>query len=104
RYKIVDLEAQSKAVVSAMASLRSQEISKDLQLSYLNTFSSRDESTAAQLRQQLTVMNNKFKKLELAPEDDQLATLNPGLVGKVVASRTADMFPAAMSVPKLRFE
>src|SRR5262249_6519287 len=35
RYKIVDLETQSKAVVSAMASLRSQEISKDLQLSYL---------------------------------------------------------------------
>src|SRR6267142_2119576 len=44
KYKVVDLESQSKAVVSAMASLRSQEISKELQLSYLNSFSSRDES------------------------------------------------------------
>src|SRR2546421_5221097 len=64
RYKIVDLDSQSKAVVSAMASLRSQEISKELQLSYMNTFSSRDESTAVQLRQQLVVMNAKFRKLE----------------------------------------
>src|SRR5258707_1090466 len=31
RYKVIDLESQSKAVVSAMASLRSQEISKELQ-------------------------------------------------------------------------
>ena len=46
RYKIVDLDSQSKAVVSAMASLRSQEISKELQLSYMTTFSSRDETTA----------------------------------------------------------
>src|SRR5262249_22172571 len=71
RYKIVDLDSQSKAVVSAMASLRSQEISKELQLSYMNTFSSRDEATAVQLRQQLAVMNAKFRKLEdpFASED-----------------------------------
>src|SRR2546421_11514645 len=70
RYKIVDLESQSKAVVSAMASLRSQEISKELQLSYLNSFSSRDESTAIQLRQQLSVMNAKYKALEQLPAND----------------------------------
>src|SRR3989440_6586623 len=64
RYKIVDLDSQSKAVVSAMASLRGQEISKELQLSYMNTFSSRDEATAVQLRQQLAVMNATFRKLE----------------------------------------
>src|SRR5712692_7542573 len=67
KYKVIDLESQSKAVVSAMASLRSQEISKELQLSYLNSFSSRDESTALQLRQQLAVMSAKFRKLEEPP-------------------------------------
>ncbi len=96
KYKVIDLESQSKAVVSAMASLRSQEISKELQLSYLNSFSSRDESTALQLRQQLAVMNAKFKKLEEpAPIADH---------PREPPATTADIFPAALSVPKLRFE
>lgn len=97
KYKIVDLDSQSKAVVSAMASLRSQEISKELQLSYMNTFSSRDESTAVQLRQQLAVMNSKFKKLE-----EPTAADDPP--GDPPAPQKADIFPPAMSVPKLRFE
>ncbi len=105
KYKIIDLESQSKAVVSAMASLRSQEISKELQLSYMNTFSARDESSASQLRQQLAVMNSRFKRLEQnsASED------RPGVVSASGESREtntngADIFPPAMSVPKLRFE
>jgi capsule polysaccharide export protein KpsE/RkpR len=105
RYKIVDLDSQSKAVVSAMASLRSQEISKELQLSYMNTFSSRDESTAVQLRQQLAVMSSKFKKLEEPiPEDDPPGDPPPKVSGQAVAPQKADIFPPAMSVPKLRFE
>jgi len=97
RYKVIDLESQSKAVVSAMASLRSQEISKELQLSYLNSFSSRDESTALQLRQQLSVMNAKFKALE--EPGGRTADVNQGAVGQ-----NANIFPPALSVPKLRFE
>jgi tyrosine-protein kinase Etk/Wzc len=106
RYKIIDLDSQSKAVVSAMASLRSQEISKELQLSYLHTFSSREESTATQLRQQLAVMNAKFRKLEETP-----SSADPPGEGSLASSETkgptskaTDIFPPALSVPKLRFE
>ncbi len=106
KYKVIDLESQSKAVVSAMASLRSQEISKELQLSYLNSFSSRDESTALQLRQQLSVINAKFRKLEetTAIDDPTGKPISVASETKGHASNVADMFPAALSVPKLRFE
>jgi tyrosine-protein kinase Etk/Wzc len=106
QHKVIDLESQSKAVVSAMASLRSQEISKELQLSYLSSFSSRDESTALQIRQQLAVMNSKFRKLEeVAPDEPPSEPNLAGSEGKrAVAVKTADLFPTAMSVPKLRFD
>jgi len=101
RYKIVDLESQSKAVVSAMASLRSQEISKELQLSYLNSFSARDESTAVQLRQQLSVMNAKFKALEQPSAGDSSVNARTAIVN---GKDTTDLFPPALTVPNLRFE
>jgi tyrosine-protein kinase Etk/Wzc len=105
RYKVIDLDSQSKAVVSAMASLRSQEISKELQLSYMNSYSSREESTAVQLRQQLTVMNAKFRKLEQAPPDGPFVDTEPSAVeSKSAVVKNADIFPPAMTVPRLRFE
>jgi tyrosine-protein kinase Etk/Wzc len=105
RHKIVDLDSQSKAVVSAMASLRGQEISKELQLSYMNTFSSRDEATAVQLRQQLAVMNAKFRKLEEpSGSADTVDAHKADPETSVSAVKGADIFPPAMSVPRLRFE
>jgi len=105
KYKIIDLESQSKAVVSAMASLRSQEIAKELQLSYMNTFSARDESSAMQLRQQLAVMNSKFKKLEQETSVESVTSSVSALVeSKAANAKGADIFPAAMNVPRLRFE
>jgi uncharacterized protein involved in exopolysaccharide biosynthesis len=106
RFKIIDLDSQSRAVVSAMASLRSQEISKELELSYMNTYSSRDEATAVTLRQQLALMNSKFRKLEEAPsaprEADAAAPAK--FETKPTAAKEADLFPAAMTVPLLRYE
>jgi len=105
QHKIIDLEAQSKAVVSSIASLRSQVISKELELSYLGSFSSSEEVTAQQLRQQLTVLRAKARLLEQAP-----ATGNDGAALKVPGAATqpdqnnADIFPPALSVPQLRFE
>jgi len=106
RNKIIDLESQSKAVVSAMASLRSQEISKELQLSYLNSFSSREESTAIQLRQQLAVMSAKFRKLEepLSAYDPTADAIRVRSDITLSAQKGGDIFPPALSVPKLRFE
>ena len=102
-YKVVDLESQSKAVVSAMASLRSQEISKELQLSYLNSFSARDESTAVQLRQQLSVMNAKFRALE-EPAVKELSEAG-ARSGNANEQKVANnIFPPALAVPGLRFE
>lgn len=104
RYKVVDLESQSKAVVSAMASLRSQEISKELQLSYLNSFSARDESTALQLRQQLSVMNAKFKSLEETSPTAPSESFVPKVNATVAAKTESNIFPPALAVPGLRFE
>jgi tyrosine-protein kinase Etk/Wzc len=103
-YKVVDLESQSKAVVSAMASLRSQKISKELQLSYLNSFSSRDESTGLQIRQQLAAVNSKFKAMEEEPSTGNGADATAPRDRDGSARPSADIFPAALAVPKLRFE
>ena len=95
-HQIVDLEAQSKAVVSTMASLRSQEISKELQLAYMNRFTSSDEATSSQLRQQLCIIGTKFRSL------DEDAPAEPATAGG--KSKRADFFPSAMQVPRLQFE
>jgi capsule polysaccharide export protein KpsE/RkpR len=100
-HKIVDLETQSKAVVSALAALRGQRISKDLELSYQNSFSSPEEPTAVQLRQQLAVLDAKFRTMESAP-----SSLREGVSSTAARAdpSPSDLFPAALSVPKLRFE
>lgn len=86
-YKIIDLPEQSKAVISAMAAIEGEIVSKQLQLSYLAGFSSDTESNVVQLRHQLRVMQAKLRQIETAG-----------------ATRTSDFFPAATSVPELRFQ
>jgi len=98
KHQIVDLDTQTKAVVSAIASLQSQRISKQLELEYARTFSSRDEATLQQLRSQLSVMDDKLRDLEEPSEPSQAPEM-PRRQNKSINSR---MFPAALSVPKLR--
>ena len=86
-HKIIDLPEQSKAVISAMAAIEGEIVSKQLQLSYLGGFSSDTESNVVQLRHQLRVMEAKLRQIETAG-----------------ATRTSDFFPAAASVPELRFQ
>lgn len=108
KHKIIDLPEQSKAVVSAMASLKGDLLSKQLQLDYLNGFSSSDESTASQLRRQVGVMQSKMRTLEDAPADDAsapaAAATAPPTKRSSKANHEQDIFPIAMTVPKLRFE
>lgn len=97
RHKIVDLPEQSKAVISAMASIKGELLSKQLELSYLSSFAARTESSVVQLQQQIGIMERKLAQLETANR----ATPPPA---NGSAGRPADFFPGAMSVPELRFE
>ena len=106
QHEIVDLPEQSKAVVSAIASLNGDMLSKELELSYLNSFSSADEATAIQTRQQIAVMKRKLKALE---ESDPMTagasrTGRPQADTEKHSSTDRGLFPPALSVPKLRFE
>jgi tyrosine-protein kinase Etk/Wzc len=95
-HKIVDLDTQAKAVVSALAALNTQRITKQMELDFSRTFSSGDEATAQQLRSQLAVVADQLRELE-----------DPTPLGHKEARRRngADgLFPAALAVPRLRAE
>jgi capsule polysaccharide export protein KpsE/RkpR len=95
-YKIVDLDTQAKAVVSSLAALNSQRITKQLELDYARTFSSREEPTLRQLESQLSVMGEKVRTLEESSAPAPAAADKPG------RRATSAMFPAALDVPRLR--
>jgi uncharacterized protein involved in exopolysaccharide biosynthesis len=85
--KIIDLPAQSKAVISAMASLKGEILSKQLELSYQASFASDSESSVTQLRKQIGILTHKLRQLEVANTD-----------------ASSDFFPAAGRVADMRFE
>lgn len=85
--KIIDLPEQSKAVISAMAAIEGEILSKQLELSYVAGFSADSESNVVQLRNRLAALAAKRRQLE-TPVD----------------TKKSDFFPAAMSVPELRFK
>jgi tyrosine-protein kinase Etk/Wzc len=97
KYRIVDLDTQAKAVVSAVAALNTQRIAKQLELEYARTFSAGDEATLQSLRSQLSVVGDKLRDLEDPPAPVDGRRRSGDREG-------ATMFPAALSVPKLRAE
>lgn len=98
--KIVDLPEQSKAVISAMASIKGELISKQLELSYLSSFSARGEASVQQLQQQIAVMENKLAQLEAS----ERVAVNVGSGSAGSGSGSGSFFPGVMSVPELRFQ
>ena len=90
----LDLPEQSKAVISAMASIKGGLISKQIELSYLSGFSGRGESNVVQLQQQIAVMDGKLHQMEEAHAAEPAGS----------AAGSANFFPSAMNVPQLRFE
>jgi len=94
--RIVDLESQAKAVVSTIASLRSQRVSKELELSYAKGFAARDESGSVQLRRILGILEDKSRALEQGGRRSEVqpAARSP--------AAEADLFPTALAVPALR--
>jgi len=100
KYRVIDLESQSKAVVSSLAALDTQRITKQLELEYARTFSSGDEATLRQIESQLGVVERKLRDLEQA-------TPPPGEGEAEGASRRGarkGVFPQALDVPRLRAE
>lgn len=100
QHKVIDLPEQSKAVISAMAQLKGEMLSKQLELSYLSGFSSRGEASVVQLQQQIAIMDGKLKQLE----DAQHATAGSAAGSAVGTGSGESFFPNAMNVPELRFE
>jgi capsule polysaccharide export protein KpsE/RkpR len=96
-HKIIDLPEQSKAVISAMASIQGDLLSKQLQLSYLSSFSAPTESQVVQVQEQIEIMKRKLAQLE-----DE-STAKPG-AGSASGSDNKEFFPDAMRVPDLRYQ
>ncbi len=99
QHRVVDLGEQSKAVISAMASVEGQLVTKQLELSYLTSFSSATEANVIQLQQQIAIMEAKLKQLELS-RDKRVPAVGSGSA----AEPDSKFFPDAMRVPALRFE
>lgn len=96
QHKVIDLPEQTKAVISAMASMKGELISKQLELSYVSGFAGNRESSVVQLQQQIAVLQSKLDQLEA----DHKAASAPAGAG----SGSGSFFPNAMNVPGLRFE
>lgn len=98
-HQLVDLDTQAKALVSEVAALNSQRISKKLELDYARSFASRDEATARQLEAQLSVVNDQLLDLEeRQPRSREREGASASRGGKT------GLFPPALAVPKLRAE
>lgn len=93
KHKIIDLPEQSKAVISAMAGIQGELLSKQLELSYLSTFSSKTEPGVVQKRQQIAILQSKLGQLE-AKREGAASAQDP----------ESQFFPVAGQVPSLRLE
>ncbi|HEY3351753.1 MAG TPA: GNVR domain-containing protein [Polyangia bacterium] len=106
--RVIDLTEQSKAVVTSMAQLRAELLSKQMQLSYLDSFSARDEASSGQLRRQIGILEGKLRSMEeskLGPVATPASQPEPRKGAKgVTANSGSGLFPPAMNVPRLRFE
>jgi len=100
QHKIIDLPEQSKAVISAMASIEGELLSKQLELSYVSGFSGRTEANVVQLQQQIGIMQNKLRQLEATARTSS----QPETGSANGTARTGSFFPEALDVPRLRFE
>lgn len=95
-HKIIDLPEQGKAVVSGMAALEGELITKRLELSYARGFAASEEASVAQLRRQIGVLSAELQSLEAKRpvEPNQGRAPRPG----------SEMFPPAMELPALGAE
>lgn len=96
KHRIIDLDAQAKAVVSNIAALNSQSIARELELNLGRRFAAPDEPSILQLESQLRVMDQKLRYLQ------EPSAAGTGTTGGGESAR--GLFPAALAVPQLRSE
>lgn len=96
-HKVIDLPEQGRAVVSGMAALEGDLISKQLELSYARGFAANDEASVAQLRRQIAIVSAQLQALE----DKRPAGSNAAAAAVESGSK---LFPPAMELPALRAE
>jgi capsule polysaccharide export protein KpsE/RkpR len=97
KHQIVDLDTQARAVVTAMATLNSQRVEKELEADFARKYSSSDESSMRQLESQISVVQDKLRDLEDPGEI-------PAVGRRGGKGAQGGLFPAALAVPKLRAE
>jgi|GEM_PF-1509222 len=105
--KVISLPEQAKAIVNSIAAIRAEMIDKQLQLSYVDGFSSAEEGTSEQLRRQVGLLQGKLRSLEEAHQASVPPTTEPPTAKKSKAGdarNTGGLFPPAMNVPKLQYE
>lgn len=103
--KIISLPEQARAVVTSMATLRAEMIEKQVQLSFVDGFASSDESTSAQLRRQVGILEHKIKSLQEAKSSiDSPAPSGTAKQSATNGSNAGGLFPLAMNLPKLQHE
>jgi capsule polysaccharide export protein KpsE/RkpR len=95
-HKVIDLPEQGKAVVSGLATLEGNLISKRLELSYARGFAANDEASVTQLRRQIDVLSAELQ----AREEMRPAGTNT----KESPPSGSKLFPPAMEIPALRAE
>jgi uncharacterized protein involved in exopolysaccharide biosynthesis len=98
-HHIVDIDTQSKAVVSALAALNTARMAKQLDLGFAREFASPGEATTRQLESQLSVIDEQLRTLE----DPGTPAAPSQAAGKQPrGARGSGLFPAALAVPELR--
>jgi len=94
--KLIDRPVQGRGTISGMAALRGELLSKQLELSYLSSFSSSSESSVRQTQQHIAALQGKLNQLEQASP--------PAANAGSAATSNGSFFPEAMRVPELRFQ
>ncbi len=101
KHQLVDIESQSRALVSSAAELHRQRIEKQAELEYAREFSSEDEPTVRQLRSQKEAVERALRGVEDSVPSHREA--GPGATSGASGVRPG-MFPPALKVPRLRAE
>jgi capsule polysaccharide export protein KpsE/RkpR len=97
-HRIVDIESQSRSVVSALGALQTQRIGKQVELDVARSYSGEGEATIRQLESQLAAIDRGLLDLQ-GPSP---AAAVPAPAGG--PRRGQGLLPPALSVPKLRAE